>query len=74
MCLYKYGMLQDKKSSPVFVSLIFKVLRGLDYDGSDRSVDVSVSRLRKKLGDDPACPARIKTIWSKGYLFVKDAW
>ena len=53
---------------------IFKVLRGLDYDGSDRSVDVSVSRLRKKLGDDPACPARIKTIWSKGYLFVRDAW
>ncbi len=53
---------------------IFKVLRGHDYDGSDRSVDVSVSRLRKKLGDDPACPERIKTIWSKGYLFVKDAW
>jgi DNA-binding response OmpR family regulator len=53
---------------------IFKVLRGFDYDGSDRSVDVSVSRLRKKLGDDPECPKRIKTVWSKGYLFVKDAW
>lgn len=53
---------------------IFKVLWGLDYDGSDRSVDVAVSRLRKKLGDDPARPRRIKTVWSKGYLFVKDAW
>jgi DNA-binding response OmpR family regulator len=53
---------------------IFKVLRGLDYNGSDRSVDVSVSRLRKKLEDDSACPRRIKTIWGKGYLFVKDAW
>ncbi len=53
---------------------IFRVLKGFNYDGSDRSVDVSVSRLRKKLGDDPASPRRIKTIWSKGYLFVKDAW
>jgi DNA-binding response OmpR family regulator len=53
---------------------LFKLLRGFDYNGSDRSVDVSVSRLRKKLGDDSACPVRIKTIWGKGYLFVRDAW
>lgn len=53
---------------------LFKVLRGLDYNGTDRSVDVSVSRLRKKLEDDSVCPRRIKTIWGKGYLFVKDAW
>jgi DNA-binding response OmpR family regulator len=53
---------------------LFKLLRGFDYNGSDRSVDVSVSRLRKKLGDDSASPKRIKTIWGKGYLFVKDAW
>ena len=49
-------------------------LRGFDYDGFDRSMDLKVSRLRKKLGDDPAEPTRIKTIWGKGYLFVKDAW
>ncbi|MBU0674510.1 MAG: winged helix-turn-helix domain-containing protein [Proteobacteria bacterium] len=53
---------------------IFRVLRGFDYDGSDRSVDVAVSRLRKKLGDDSSSPRRIKTIWGKGYLLVKDAW
>lgn len=53
---------------------LFKLLRGLDYNGSDRSVDVSVSRLRKKLGDDSSSPKRIKTIWGKGYLFIKDAW
>jgi DNA-binding response OmpR family regulator len=53
---------------------IFQALRGFDYDGLDRSVDVSVSRLRKKLGDDPSSPKRIKTIWGKGYLFVRDAW
>jgi DNA-binding response OmpR family regulator len=53
---------------------IFQALRGFDYDGLDRSVDVSVSRLRKKLGDASSSPKRIKTIWGKGYLFVKDAW
>ena len=53
---------------------IYKVLRGINYDGLDRSVDVSISRLRKKLGDEPSAPERIKTIWGKGYLFVKDAW
>lgn len=53
---------------------IFNVLRGSDYDGLDRSVDVMISRLRKKLGDETSPPRRIKTIWGKGYLFVKDAW
>lgn len=49
-------------------------LRGIPYDGLDRSVDVAVSRLRKKLGDSAATPCRIKTVWGKGYLFVPDAW
>jgi two-component system OmpR family response regulator len=49
-------------------------LRGIGYDGMDRTIDMLVSRLRKKLGDDPAKPYKIKTIWKKGYLFVADAW
>jgi len=49
-------------------------LRGFDYDCFDRSIDLRISRLRKKLGDEPAQPFRIKTIWGKGYLFAKDAW
>lgn len=52
---------------------IFRELRGIDYDGLDRSVDIAISRLRKKLEDDTAEPQRIKTIWRKGYLFAKDA-
>jgi len=49
-------------------------LRGIDYDGFDRTVDVRISRLRKKLGDDSQEPVKIKTIWGKGYLFAPDAW
>ena len=53
---------------------ILERLRGIDYDGIDRSVDIRISRLRKKLGDDTSHPLRIKTIRGKGYLFVKEAW
>lgn len=49
---------------------IFSQLRGIEYDGQDRSVDVRVSRIRPKVGDDPIHPRRIKTVRSKGYLFV----
>ncbi len=52
---------------------IFSDLRGIKYDGQDRSIDVRVSRIRPKIGDDPNHPHRIKTVRSKGYLFVKDA-
>ena len=40
---------------------------------SDRSIDIQVSRLRRKLGDDPREPRIIKTIWGDGYLFTPDA-
>jgi DNA-binding response OmpR family regulator len=50
------------------------LLRGFEYDGFDRSVDLRISKLRKKLNDNATQPFRIKTIWGKGYLLVKDAW
>lgn len=54
--------------------LISSHLKGIEYDGFDRSIDIAVSRLRKKLGDDSENPFRIKTVWGSGYLFVGDAW
>ena len=54
--------------------IIYSNIRGIDYDGLDRSVDVRISRLRKKLHDNPDQPVRIRTIWGKGYLFVVNAW
>jgi len=53
---------------------IYSNTRGITYDGLDRTVDVRISRLRRKLGDTPEHPFRIKTVWGKGYLFVADAW
>ena len=53
---------------------IFTHLRGIQYDGLDRTVDVRISHLRKKLHDNLEKPTRIKTVWGKGYLFVAESW
>jgi DNA-binding response OmpR family regulator len=54
--------------------VIFASLRGIAYDGLDRSIDLCISRLRAKLNDTGNPPTKIKTVRSKGYLFVRDAW
>jgi DNA-binding response OmpR family regulator len=66
--------LASRAGEVVYRTQLVKELRGFDYDGFNRSIDLTVSRLRKKLGDTMSNPNRIKTIWGKGYLFVKDAW
>ncbi len=54
-------------------SQILDHLWEIDGDVDSRSVDVLISRLRQKLGDDPKNPRYIKTIWGSGYLFVMEA-
>ena len=49
---------------------IIEQLRGIEWDASNRSVDITMSRVRQKLGDDPKNPRFIKTIWGTGYLFI----
>ena len=45
------------------------LLKGYDRDPFDRSVDIRVTRLRRKIETDPAAPAYIRTIRGEGYLF-----
>jgi DNA-binding response OmpR family regulator len=49
---------------------IMQTLRGIDREQFNRVVDVTMSRVRQKLGDDPKHPQYIKTIWGSGYMFV----
>jgi DNA-binding response OmpR family regulator len=49
-------------------------LSGKEHDYRDRSIDLKISNLRKKLGDNANKPEKIKTIRGKGYLFVVDGW
>lgn len=50
---------------------IYISLLQIPYDGLDRSIDLRISRLRKKLGDDSHTPARIKSVRGVGYLLAK---
>jgi two-component system OmpR family response regulator len=49
---------------------LLEVLAGREAGPYDRTVDVMVSRLRRRLGDDGREPALIKTVRSEGYLLV----
>lgn len=40
----------------------------LNLSGNDRTIDVQITRLRRKLGDDPKVPAMVQTIRGQGYL------
>ncbi len=46
-------------------------IAGRDYDVYDRSIDVHISALRQKLGDNPKDPTYIQTVRSVGYMMVK---
>ena len=52
---------------------IYRELRGMEYDGLDRSMDLRVARLRRKLGDDGKQPRLIKSVRGSGYLLVVGA-
>ncbi|WP_153137730.1 response regulator transcription factor [Paraburkholderia agricolaris] len=53
---------------------ILRQLRGIEFDGLDRTVDAGISRLRRRFEDASPEPHKIKTIWGRGYLFSPSAW
>jgi DNA-binding response OmpR family regulator len=62
-------ILAEQKGSIVTRMEIHKSLHPAEeYDYRSRSIDLRVSRLRRKLEDDPAHPVRIKSVWGDGYM------
>ena len=49
---------------------LLELVRGSAEESFDRSIDVHISRLRAKLGDDPRQPRWLKTIRGAGYQLV----
>jgi DNA-binding response OmpR family regulator len=49
---------------------LFKRLVDVEYNGLDRTIDVRVSRLRRKLEPDPSAPQIIQSVRSVGYCFT----
>ncbi len=51
---------------------IYRQLFEIPYDGVDRSIDLRVSRLRRRVGDSSTSPTRIKSVRGVGYILVLD--
>ncbi|RDH86093.1 MAG: two-component system response regulator OmpR [endosymbiont of Galathealinum brachiosum] len=50
--------------------LLLQLLKGYEHQPFDRSIDVRITRLRRKIEADPTKPVYIRTVWGKGYLFT----
>ena len=64
------GLLVRNRGRVLSRDRIMDETRGVDWDAYDRSIDVLVSRLRQKLGDDAKRPTFIRTIRGSGYRFI----
>ena len=68
----EFGILQIFINHPNRVlsrDQLMDMLKGYDRDPFDRSIDVRVTRLRRKIEANPAEPVYIRTVWGQGYLF-----
>jgi DNA-binding response OmpR family regulator len=64
------SFLMDHAGKTMSREKIYQHLKGTDWDGVDRSVDMIVSRLRTKLKEDSKKAKFVKTMWGDGYRFV----
>ncbi|WP_286342990.1 MULTISPECIES: response regulator [unclassified Ferrimonas] len=65
-------LLANRAGTVVTREELTQTLRGIEYDGLDRSIDIRASRLRRKLQEAPPQPYVIKTVRGKGYLFCQE--
>lgn len=50
--------------------LLMDLMKGYERSPFDRSIDVRVTRLRRKIELDPSAPEYLRTVWGEGYLFT----
>ena len=57
---------------PLSRDKLTEMARGKEYQATDRSIDVQMSRLRKLIETDPGKPIYLQTVWGFGYVFIPD--
>ena len=64
--------LVENAQQPISRNQLLNAAQSRDWEPHDRSIDVSISRLRKKLESDPGNPTLIKTIRNVGYILASE--
>jgi two-component system response regulator RstA len=70
---YEFALLQalaERAGQVLSRERLMELARGSAEEAFDRSIDVHISRLRQKLGDDPRNPQRIRTVRGVGYQYL----
>jgi two-component system phosphate regulon response regulator OmpR len=62
--------LAERPNRPLSRDQIMSLTRNRDWDPFDRSIDIRVARLRKRIEPDPDHPRVIRTVRGVGYMFV----
>lgn len=55
---------------PLSRDRLMSLARGREHEAFERSIDVSIARLRKLLEEDPRSPRLLQTVWGFGYVYV----
>jgi two-component system OmpR family response regulator len=66
-----FSILLKNKDRVITRDFILENMKTMNYESIDRSVDVIIGRIRKKISDDPKNPKHIKSIRGYGYKFVE---
>jgi DNA-binding response OmpR family regulator len=72
---YEFGLLRvfaERKGQVLTREQLLGLAKGTADESFDRSIDVRISRLRQKLGDDPKRPTLLKTVRSVGYVLATE--
>lgn len=65
-----FAILLEKKHQVVSREFIINSIDSISWESSDRSIDVIISRIRHKIGDNPKEPKYIKSIRGIGYKYI----
>ena len=62
----------ERPNRPLSRDRLLNLTQHRDWDPYDRSVDIRIARLRRKIEPDPDKPVHLKTVRGVGYMFVPD--
>jgi len=60
----------ERPNRPLTRDQLLNLTQNRDWDPYDRSIDIRITRLRKKIEPDPEKPQVIKTVRGIGYMFM----